>query len=591
MKKNLSSRLMSVLAVATFATVLTSCGTKTYGKGEAPELTASEIKNLKTTVTWWNNYQVPDDPTDEKNKSSSTYKEYYFLQNVITEFNKLYPNITIDSQYKGSYSDIQTAVNSAISGGGVPTMASCYADHVAGYMKAGASEPMGNYFATNYGFGKSVNDAGEVVDDEKTAESDLNANYLTAEKKQYSDGLFYSMPYSKSSETLVVNQDVFNKVGAGAAGENTYSDSTKTNDDGTKTTTTSASYVAPVAVDSKVAYSVPTNWKELIATARQMKVDFPTVFKNQKDADGYFTAIPFCWDSGENMMISMFEMMDIPYTSNASSNVAEQILFNNDQAKELVVQLKKWNNEGLICTQSQLPITNAAKGYHQYSSNMVASGSIFMCISSTAGARYFANTNNSKNTEFVPEDRQGKGGFAASLNATPAISTACFDDATGDATQAKHKVISQGPSLTFFTKADKKENVGAFLFYKFLTNTDNSASLASTTNYFPIRTSSENTDTIQKILNSASTELTLDSSYSQKTATYGGQAMKLNDTYSKNGSYFTSPAFDLSASCRTAIGNLINTVFNDKTATTDAEIKALVDNAFTTAYSAVVSNA
>ena len=434
-------------------------------------------------------------------------------------------------------------------------------------MKAGATLVMDDYISnSDYGFGKSVDADGNIIDDASTAQSDINQSYLNGEKNQYSDGKFNSMPFSKSGEILAVNQSVFDKEGAGKAGSDSADKDGK------------ASYTAPTSIASKAKYSVPTNYKELIATARKMKEDYPSLFKNQYDSNHYFNAVPFCYDSAENMYISFSEMMGIPYTSNKSSNVAEQVLFNNDQAKALVVQLKKWNNEGLICTQNQLPISEGT--YHQYSSTMMAQGTIFMCITSTAGARYFANT----------DFKSGKGGYTASMNETPAIDVNCFDNAKSAPSTAKSKVIAQGPSLTFFKKSDEKQNVASFLFYKFLTNTENSARLAKQTSYFPIRNSSYKTETIKNILAKSNNVVDENTSYSDKVSTYSAQTFSLGSKYTSENRWYSSPVFDLSAKCRTAVGNIINTVFNNHEATTDEEITTLVNKAFTTAYTDVISN-
>jgi hypothetical protein len=304
-----------------------------------------------------------------------------------------------------------------------------------------------------------------------------------------------------------------------------------------------------------------------------MKTDFPTTFATQKDADGNFNAIPFCWDSGENMFISLCEAMKIPYTDGTGADVAHQILFNNADAKKLIVQLKKWNNEGLICTQNQLPYTNKAKGYHDYSSNKVVAGTAFMCISSTAGARYFATD----------------GGFEATLNPALGIDDSIYDSTKTPTAKGPNTVISQGPSLTFFQKSDINEQLASWEFYKYLTNTDNSATLAKNTAYFPLRTSSYNSAAIKTLTDAGTAGVTADAKYSAKGTAYTGEALNLNTTYTTSDKYFLSDVFSLSAKARVAVGNIVKTVFDNQTATTDADITALVETAFTTAYAAVTA--
>lgn len=546
MKKPFKKRILPALALGAVMFTAVSCtgGNSSYQNFEG------DPTKLTTTITWWNNYKTPKNDADyESNKSS--FKEYDFQKNVIKKFNEIYPNITVNTEYKGSYNDIQKAVSGGLSTGTVPNIASCYGDHVAAYQAAGATLVMDDPMKDpTIGLSKEDN-------------SDYNQTYFNAEKNMYGEKQFLSLPYSKSAETLGINATVFEKDGAGKCGEDTFKDK-----NGVKTPV----YVAPEAAASKKPYEIPKTYKDVIATARKMKTDFPSVFGNQKNADGYFEAVPFCYDSAENMFISFLEMAEIPYTDATGKSIDKQVLFNNDDAKEMMINLKKWNNEGLIATQDQLPITDKAKGYHAYSSDMVKEGKIFMSITSTAGARYFALD----------------GGFKAKLVETPTFTKECYDNATGTATTDNHKVISQGPSLTFFRKDDANQNYGSWLFYKFLTNTKNSATLAKMTSYFPLRESSYETKEVKDLVTAAETEAQAGDTYSKKSSIYTGTSLKLNQTYTKNNDYFVSDVFSLSSSTRTAVGDLVETVFNNKTAKTDEEIEKLVDDAFTSAYKTAI---
>lgn len=495
-------------------------------------LTGCKQGDSRTEVIWWNNYQTPDlnSTTEAEARNNSSYREYYYAKDLIEAFEAANPTIKITQVYKGSYSDIKSQVDTGINSGNLPAMVSCYADSAYAWYES-----------------EAVKDMSSVVSDLEK-DSDYNQKYLSIEKGMY-NGKVLTLPYSKSGETFVYNETVFNQVGAGKAGTDTID--SKGN----------AVYTAPVAAATKEKYNVPTNWDELIATARKIKADFPEVFADQKDSDGYFKAVPFCWDSAENMIISLLKNAGIDYTS-SGDKITDRVLFKNDKAKELVIQLKKWNNEGLICTQNQLPITNAAKQYHAYGSNLFCNGKIFMSMSSTAGARYFTND-----------------GFLA--NMTKAL-------AWGDGDQSNAKVMSQGPSLCFLKNKDSKVEDAAVTFYKYLTNTENSAKLAVNTAYFPLRTSSKNVDSVKALTDAAATKPADNAQSSVKGNYYAGTVMKLNDTYTTNDSYFLSPVTSESAACRTAIGKLITNVFDDKNAKTDDEIKTLVDSAFDTAYSAVV---
>ena len=544
---------------ALFLTLLATCAGFAVGCGSEPEAseTSKEQSNSQATsgqssaqtseekitpvepttpvtIKWWNNYKVPSNPDDESTRSGSTYREYWYARDLIAEFSKAHPNITVETSYKGSYSDIVTATSTALGTGDQPNIVSCYGDSVAVFRNASEDAVLD---MTGY--------AQNLVED-----TDFNQNYLSIEKSMYG-GRFYSLPYSKSAETLVVNQSMFDKVGAGKAGTDTIKGE-------------AAVYTAPVAAASKKAYTIPENIYGLMDLARTMKTDFPELFADQKDENGFFKAVPFCWDSAENMFISALKNSGIDYTDGTKENAVDRVLFKNDDAKKLMVQMKKWNNEGLFCTQSQLPITDAAKGYHQYSSNMVVAGSIAMCVSSTAGARYFATDGGFKASFYHPVSWKENG-------------------------QAKDaNVISQGPSLCFFDKG-KEANDASFIFYQYLTNATNSGALAAATSYFPLRAKGYENETIAAAVTAATTGTTAEALYKEKNTTYTGNVLALNTTYTENNNYFLSPVFSESSATRTAVGKLVAEVFDNQKVTTDAEIEAAVNTAFDNAYNSIMA--
>lgn len=554
MKKLMRSSLALVALIAGMG--LASCGDKT------PTEVYDDTKAV--TVQWWNNYKQPTSGTEEENRKNSNYREFYYAEDLIKAFQEEHPNITVKQTYKGSYGDIAKAVKEGISTGNVPHMVNVYGDNVAAF--GDVVLDVSHYVQDkNIGFGKKTvikEGVATYEDDSRTSFADLNQNYLNIEKGMYG-GKYMSMPYSKSAETLAINKTVFDHVGAGKAGNDTVDRNGK------------PAYTAPVAAASKTKYDIPTNWKDMIATARKMKADFPELFANQKDGDGYFVAIPFCWDSGENMFISLMENLGIAYTDGTASKPADQIKFNSADAKKAMVQLKKWNNEGLICTQNQLRITDQTKGYHAYSSDEVKAGKIFMAMSSTAGARYFA------------ED----GGFQAQLNQPLATDSNVNDfvneDKKCNVTSVK-KVISQGPSVCFFKKADASEQRATWEFYKYLTNTDNSAALAKNTAYFPLRASAYEKEEIKNLTDAGNKPVNATDNYGTKNAAYTGQALNLNKTYTDGGKYFLSDVFEYSSAARTAVGNMVKVILDDKTATTDEQITTLVNDAFASAYESIL---
>lgn len=145
------------------------------------------------------------------------------LNTAIADFNKLYPNITIEHQSYGDYDGVRDQISTEISVGDQPNLAYCYPDHVALYNIAGAVQPLDILINdSTYGF---------------TAEQ--IADFIPAyynEGKAFGDDKMYTLPISKSTEVLYYNKTFFDKNGL----------------------------------------TVPTTWEEMKAVCEQIKTIEPT---------------------------------------------------------------------------------------------------------------------------------------------------------------------------------------------------------------------------------------------------------------------------------------------------------------------------
>lgn len=252
--KLMKKKSLGILALTSL--MLVGCGEKTSDKVTEDKSTIDPNKQVE--VTWWNNYQIPDaSKTEEENRKNKNYFEYYYAQDLIAEFEKAHQNIKIVTSCPGGYNDIADAIKKGMDSGNFPTIASTYQDNVAVYVDNEISNDMTAFAA------------------ELEKDSDFNQNYLSIEKGCF-NGKYYSLPYSKSGETLAVNQSVFDLVGAGKAGN----DTTKKVTDKDGKVSVVPSYTAPVAEATKTKYEIPQNFYEMIEVARKMKADFPGVFAN-----------------------------------------------------------------------------------------------------------------------------------------------------------------------------------------------------------------------------------------------------------------------------------------------------------------------
>ena len=202
------------------------------------------------------NFVVPEGGYDG---SAVTIKFYHTMgQNLrdvldlyIPEFNKIYPNITIQHEQVGSYDDVRTQISTEINVGAQPNIAYCYPDHVALYNVAGAVVQLDNLIdSTEEGIGLS-----------EEQKNDFIQGYYN-EGKQFGDDFMYSMPFSKSTEVLYYNKTFFDKHNL----------------------------------------TLPKTWAEMEALCARIKELDPT-------------CIPLGYDSEANWFITMCEQYGSPYTS------------------------------------------------------------------------------------------------------------------------------------------------------------------------------------------------------------------------------------------------------------------------------------
>lgn len=418
-----------------------------------------------------------------------------WLNQRIKEFNKLYPEVSIQHAAQGDYTGIKTKISSAIPAGTTPTMAYCYPDHVADYLVAGASEDMTPYInSTEYGLG--VNPEGKDLGDK--AQSDFVApywdegtHYVDKDGKAVSG--IYSLPFSKSTEVMFYNKTVFDANG----------------------------------------WTVPTTWNEMWAWAALAKAKYPD-------------ATPLGYDSDANFLITLFEQNQFAYTSATTTASTGHFLFNNDDTKSLVTELKGYFSKGYFVTQG-------TSANNTYTSNMFIKGAVkggcLITIGSTGGTTYNFPT--------------GSDGTTAAFN----VGVAELPQADAN----NKKIIMQGPSVTFFKRATSEQKKYAWLLYKYLTNTDNSASYSFLTGYSPVRTSSYTSAYYDQYEESTmkDTKYELVHKVSQLATTI------TND-------YFTSPAFKGSTAARDAMNGILAAVCNNGTAVDVAFQNALTACVFAT---------
>lgn len=245
------------------------------------------------------NFNVPEGGYDSSKKVEITFYHTMgsnlsdVLDLYITEFNKLYPNITVKAEKIGGYDDVRDQIKTEISAKKQPNLAYCYPDHVALYNLAKAVVTLDNLIDSTIEVTRAdgTKEGLGLTEDQK---NDFIKGYYE-EGKQFGDGLMYTLPFSKSTEVLYYNKTFFEQHNL----------------------------------------KVPTTWDEMEETCKKIKEIDPS-------------SIPLGYDSEANWFITMCEQLNSPYTS----ATGDHFLFNNETNKAFVRRYRDWYQKGYLTTQN-----------------------------------------------------------------------------------------------------------------------------------------------------------------------------------------------------------------------------------------------
>ena len=272
-------------------------------------------------------------------------------------------------------------------------------------------------------------------------------------------------------------------------------------------------YTMPLSKSTEVLYYNATFFKEHNLTPPTTWEEMGELCKKIKEIDP--KSIPLGYDSEANWFITMCEQYGSPYTS----ATGDHFLFNNETNRNFVKMFREWYQKGYLKTQ---------KIYGAYTSGLFTSTNevkSYMSIGSSAGAKHQRPTANA----------DGSYPFDVGIATIPQVS------------ETNKKVISQGPSLCIFKKANQnpQEVVASWLFVKYLTTTvEFQAEFSMESGYVPvIKSVSDNTE-YKKFIDGAN----------------GGTniaALSAKVCLEQEEAYYTSPAFNGSSTARDQVGALL----------------------------------
>ena len=290
-------------------------------------------------------------------------------------------------------------------------------------------------------------------------------------------------------------------------------------------------YILPFNKSTEVMYydktffdanglTVPTTWDELEEVCAKIKEIDPN-------------SIPLGYDSEGNWFITMTEQLGTPYTSATEPH----FLFNTKENRDFVFLFREWFQEGFVTT---------AKLYGAYTSGLFTSKEqtrSYMSIGSSAGATY-------------QRPQKGEDG-----NYPFEVGIATIPQANPD----NRKVISQGPSVCIFKKANAQEEAASWLFVKYLTTSvDFQAEFSMASGYVPVIKSVTKNPVYAEFLAKAD----------------GGDyvsALSAKVCLEQEDAYYTSPAFNGSSTARDEVAGLMPKCFNIPDG---SDVEAEIEKAF-----------
>ncbi len=295
---------------------------------------------------------------------------------------------------------------------------------------------------------------------------------------------------------------------------------------------TEACYVNKTFVE-KLGYTLP----EALTWEFVWEVSEAAVAKDESGTyliNGQKTMIPFIYKSTDNMMIQMLRQKGAGY----STDRGEVQIF-NDTTRELLME---------IYAHAQSRAFSTFK-ISSYPANFLNAGQCIFAVDSTAGATWMGS--DAPLVDIAPENLVE---FETVVMPIPQ-----FDP-------SDPKMISQGPSLCIFNKADRQEVLASWLFTQYLITNEVQTAYAETEGYVPVTLKAQNSPEYLDYLSRAGED---DEHYAVKIA-----ASKL--LMSNTEHTFTTPVFNGSTSLRDAAGQMIESV------TKSARRKQNVDGAYLT---------
>ncbi len=308
--KNRIRRFLLPAVTAGILLMLTGChGSKGMDAFQVPE---EFDESRKYEITFW-----------AKNDTNKTQTEIY--QKAISDFEALYPNITVNLRLYTDYGKIYNDVITNIATGTTPNICITYPDHIATYLTGtNLVVPLEELFVDEkYGL------SGSEVKFDAPSKEEIIPQFL---EECAFENHYYALPYMRSTEACYVNKTYVEALG----------------------------YTLPEALTWDFVFEV---------SEAAMKKDASGNYA----VNGQKVMIPFIYKSTDNMMIQMLKQKEAGYSTDSG-----EILLFNDTTKELLEMISTHAKSGAFST---FKISS-------YPANFLNAGQCIFAVDSTAGATW-----------------------------------------------------------------------------------------------------------------------------------------------------------------------------------------------------------
>ena len=281
-------------------------------------------------------FKTPDSFDESKHyeitfwaKNDSNVNQVNVYKKAISDFEKIYPNISVKLSLYTDYTQIYNDVITNISTNTTPNVCITYPDHIATYITGNNVVTPLDDLITNekYGLG------GSEIKFDGPKYDEVISEYLNEGKI---GDIQYAIPFMRSTEALYINADFVKKLG----------------------------YEIPEVVTWDFVWTVSED-------AISRKNTDGTYFVNDQNI-----LIPFIYKSTDNMMIQTLHQLDAEY-SDESGNIK---IF-NDTTRDFLYEISKHVKTGAFST---FKISS-------YPANFLNAGQSIFAIDSTAGSTWMGS--------------------------------------------------------------------------------------------------------------------------------------------------------------------------------------------------------